>query len=148
MSAGSGLVTATEEFRIANRIAEIAPTLDRVEAFLEVRGATPAVSFRFRLALDELLTNVISHALPADQPHEIIVDVSVVGSTAVCELSDPGAPFDPLARPTPDLDADLDARPIGGLGIHLVRQSIPDVSYRRENGRNIMRLAAPLAEPG
>ncbi|MBQ5474118.1 MAG: ATP-binding protein, partial [Lachnospiraceae bacterium] len=55
-------------------------------------------------------------------------------------ITDSGMPFDPTQRPEVDINASLDARPIGGLGIHLVRQLMDSVSYRREDGKNILTL--------
>jgi anti-sigma regulatory factor (Ser/Thr protein kinase) len=66
-------------------------------------------------------------------------DGSVVGA-----LSDAGVAFDPTAMAAPDVDAEMDERHIGGLGVHLVRTLAEEIAYRREDGRNIItfRLAA------
>ena len=57
------------------------------------------------------------------------------------ELTDDAAAFDPLRQaPAPDLEASVAARPIGGLGVHLVRRLIDRADYRREAGRNVLRV--------
>jgi anti-sigma regulatory factor (Ser/Thr protein kinase) len=55
-------------------------------------------------------------------------------------LSDDGPAFDPLALPTPDLDAPLEERPVGGLGVYLVREMMDDVSYSHRGGRNCLSM--------
>jgi anti-sigma regulatory factor (Ser/Thr protein kinase) len=137
-------VDATLSLKLGNRLPEIGPTLDRIEAFLTDNGAEAQVVFRFRLALDELLTNVVMHAHPQDEAHEIDVEMKIDSGEARCEMSDRGAAFDPFAAPAPDVEAELEDRPIGGLGIHLVREMVPVASYRREGDRNVVRLTSPL----
>lgn len=137
-------MTQTLNVRLENRVAEIPAVLDRIERFLGEHGADPAVTQRFSLALNELLTNVVTHAYPDTATREIAVAVTVRDRRIVCELSDDGAPFDPLAVAAPDTDAALEDRPVGGLGLHLVRQSIPELAYRREAGCNVLRLSGPL----
>jgi anti-sigma regulatory factor (Ser/Thr protein kinase) len=56
------------------------------------------------------------------------------------EIVDEGPPFDPLARPDPDITLDLEDRQPGGLGILMIRQFTDDVAYRREDGRNVLTI--------
>jgi len=58
----------------------------------------------------------------------------------VVEVSDNGKPFNPLDHPEPDLNQPLEERPIGGLGIHLIRKFVDQLAYRRDAGRNILTL--------
>jgi anti-sigma regulatory factor (Ser/Thr protein kinase) len=60
-------------------------------------------------------------------------------------VEDDGVPFNPLEATEPDLDRPLEERSIGGLGIHLVKNLMDDVEYRREAGRNylVMRKRVP-----
>ena len=61
-------------------------------------------------------------------------------------MEDDGAAFDPREAPLPDLDAPLDQRQAGGLGMHLVRATMDAVEYRREDGRNVPAVRTSLAE--
>ena len=65
------------------------------------------------------------------------------------EFTDDGLAFNPIAQPLPDLEADIDERPIGGLGVHLVRELAERVDYTRTRGRNILKviLHIPVPEP-
>ncbi len=94
---------------------------------------------KLRLAAEEVLVNVISYAYP-EQDGEVTVstDRTPVRKGLRVEVSDSGIPFDPLAKPAPDLDVPVDERKIGGLGIFLVRELMDEVSYRHENGENIL----------
>lgn len=134
-------------FAITGQVSEIPPAVDRVAAFLEGKGASEGAVFAFRLALEELMTNAATHGrIEGAAPPTLRVACTVAGDEAVCELTDDGRAFDPLSAPPPDIDAPLETREAGGLGVHLVREVIRDLSYRREGGLNVLRLARPLAE--
>ena len=89
------------------------------------------------LLIEELVTNVSTHAYPEDRPGDVTVTYAVPapGELSV-EVADRGVEFNPLQSDPPDLTLSLDERPIGGLGIHLVRAFAKSLSYRREQGWN------------
>jgi anti-sigma regulatory factor (Ser/Thr protein kinase) len=66
------------------------------------------------------------------------------GDSVAVEVEDDGRPFDPLQVPPPDLTLSLEQRPIGGLGIHLIRNLMDEVSYARRDGRNVLKMAKHL----
>ena len=92
------------------------------------------------LALEEAVTNVILYAYPKGIYGPVELDASRVEDRLVFVLSDSGKPFDPTARPDADISASLEDRPIGGLGIHLVRSIMDAVSYEYRDGRNILTM--------
>ena len=65
------------------------------------------------------------------------------------EFIDDGLAFNPMSAPAPDLDAEIHERPIGGLGVHLVRELAQRIDYTRTRGRNILKviLLIPTPEP-
>ena len=89
------------------------------------------------LLIDELITNVCTHAYPDDIPGVVTVTYSVPapGELSV-EVADQGVEFNPLKAKPPDLTLSLEERPIGGLGIHLVKTLATSLTYRREHGWN------------
>ena len=89
------------------------------------------------LLVDELIMNVCIHAYPDDRPGDVMVTYSVPapGELSV-EVADQGVEFNPLNTEPPDLTLRLEARPIGGLGIHLVKTLAQSLAYRREQGWN------------
>jgi serine/threonine-protein kinase RsbW len=139
-------MTASLDLRLANDLAEIPRLAETVEAFFEEHGLPPKLAFNFNLALDELLTNVISYAFEPGTAHEIAVRLAVAGGQVTAELEDDGPAFDPLTQaPAPVLDGDLDDRPVGGLGIHFVKTMMDSVRYERRDGRNRLTLSKRAA---
>jgi anti-sigma regulatory factor (Ser/Thr protein kinase) len=107
-------------------------------ATLRARHAhTARAAFVIELAAEEMALNVMKHAFdtPARQTFEVALGVEA--GAAVLRIEDAGRPFDPLAAPAPSLSASLEERQVGGLGIHLVRSLVPDLSYHRRPSRLI-----------
>lgn len=102
------------------------------------RGAsvpTDAVG-RMELAIEEVLQNISSHAGVASH-----TTVSVGEGVVSVVIEDTGPPFDPWAEaPVPDLKAELDDRPIGGLGVYLAKTLMDRVGYSRVDGRNVVEM--------
>jgi serine/threonine-protein kinase RsbW len=123
--------------------------LDAVAALWSEHWLSRAVTWPVDVSLDEVLANVVHHAL-AGRGEEGCLELVLSLDTAVvppaCELvvSDDGPEFDPLAAEAPDTTLGVDERPLGGLGISLVRRLMDDVSYERRDGRNHLRLRRRL----
>lgn len=91
---------------------------------------------RMELAIEEVLQNISSHAGAASHTTVLVGEGAV---TVVIE--DTGPPFDPWAEaPIPDLQAELDDRPIGGLGVYLAKTLMDRVGYSRVDGRNVVEM--------
>lgn len=134
--------------RLPNRLAAIAEAADEIAAFCETHGVPPSAIGHLNLALDEAMTNTINYGWPEGGEHEIALTLSVSGGTVLAEVADDGRAFDPLEVPPPDLDSDLESRPIGGLGVHFMKTLMDDVTYRREGGRNILTMRKRFAAGG
>ena len=94
-----------------------------------------------KIAAEEALVNVISYAYDdSDGNVEINCD-GKEGRGLVIEIIDSGTPFDPTSMPEPDIDAPLDDRRIGGLGVYMMHQLMDEVNYRRDGNRNILTIA-------
>jgi serine/threonine-protein kinase RsbW len=100
--------------------------------------------FPFELALEEVFMNVAMHGGGECSPSTVWLELERGDDTLSLSLSDNGPAFDPLTLPTPDLDAPIEERPVGGLGVHLVRQMMDGVSYAYRDGRNTLRMWKPL----
>lgn len=125
---------------LGNELAELPGALDWLEAMLRAAGVGKMVVHELRLAAEESLSNIIRHAYADTARHSIEVTVEIDGGEIQLVLRDDGRPFSPLAAPTPDLDAPVEQRPAGGLGIHLLRNLVDRADYRRENDTNVLRL--------
>lgn len=127
------------EFSLKNDLAEIQLLAEAVELFGEEKGLSPKVLFQVNLALDELLTNTISYGYPEGGEHALLVRFTLEEEKdLLIEIRDNGFPFNPLEREEPDINQDIDERPIGGLGIHLVRQMMDEIEYRWEDDHNVL----------
>lgn len=136
------MVTGSElALSLKNDPAEIARLAALVVEFGARHHLPPTVVSHFNIALDEAVSNIIAHAHGDPGLHEIAVRIALADGALSVELSDDGRAFDPRAAPEPDLDAPLDDRQVGGLGIHLVRRLMDEVHYRREGGRNHLSFA-------
>lgn len=133
------------EVRVRNSLDELARLAEQVEEFCDAQGIGPGIAYNLNLAFDELITNTISYGYDDQAVHEIIVRLAVANDTVEAEIIDDGRAFDPLSREDPDVDADLDDRQIGGLGIFFVKQFMDEVAYRREGDYNVIALRKGLA---
>ena len=100
----------------------------------------PKQSKEIRLGVEEAVVNVIDYAYPAGTEGEITVHVSSDGREMKFVISDAGVPFDPTEIDKADTTLSVDERPVGGLGIHLVRQLMDSINYERMNGKNVLTL--------
>lgn len=99
-----------------------------------------------RVALDEILSNILRSGFSEGSPHRVEVTLSVDSQALTAEIEDDCAPFDPLAVAVPDVRGSLHERPVGGLGIHFVRSLMNEVVYARMHGRNRLMLKKNLLE--
>jgi anti-sigma regulatory factor (Ser/Thr protein kinase) len=96
------------------------------------------------LALEEHLTNVLNYSFAAEEAHEIVIRFSLTKGCLQVEVEDNGKPYNPLDAPEVDTTVRLEDKPVGGLGIHLMRKFMDELSYRHEAGRNILSMAKRL----
>ncbi|MDQ8161372.1 MAG: ATP-binding protein [Gemmatimonadota bacterium] len=105
-------------------------------------GALPeAAAFPFELALDEIFMNVVMHGTTPDgPPREVVVSLRDEGNRVTMVMEDDGPAFDPLTLATPDIDAPIEERELGGLGVFLVRELMDDVSYAHTGTHNQLTM--------
>ncbi len=136
---------------VANDLADIPRVATEVEAFCLGHGISHRDLNRFNLALEEVLTNVISYGFPAGGRHDIEVRIAwrpydPNEGALRATVSDDGVPFDPLAAEPPDLGRPVEQRKVGGLGIHLLRALADAIDYRRDGGRNVLTFRLRVGE--
>ena len=126
------------------RIDSLPRGLALVVACVTAAGFPPRRALEIELAVEEALANICLYAYP-DSSGEVEVRCTQDETRhLLIELIDSGTPFNMLARPAPDCTLDAAQRPIGGLGIALIRALMDDATYHREGARNILRLTALL----
>ena len=131
---------------LRNDLAELQRLNQLVTEFAEHHGLPSELVFRVTLVLEEIITNVISYGYEDEMEHEISVRLSWEDPDMKIEVEDDGRPFNPLEAPPPDMVKPLAERPVGGLGIHLVREMMDKLVYRRENDKNLLVLKTRVRE--
>jgi sigma-B regulation protein RsbU (phosphoserine phosphatase) len=139
---GAGVVTVQEalELTIGNKIEEIKKALSAFDAFSTTYFVSKNVVGKVKIALDELLANIIQYAFNDDRDHFVHVEFQLHDDKLIIILEDDGSPFDPFHVETPDINLSIEEREIGGLGIHLVKNVMDEVNYRRALNKNIITL--------
>ncbi|MBN8709061.1 MAG: ATP-binding protein [Verrucomicrobia bacterium] len=133
-------MAATAAYTIQASLPELSRVAALMTSFLEDNGTPPAAVFAANLAVEEIVTNTIKYGLFPDAHPGISIAVNVLNDLVEVVVEDEAGAFDPFAVETPDTSAPLAERPVGGLGIHLVRNMLDTYSYERKGHRNITRL--------
>ncbi len=134
-------------FTIKNKLEELARLADIIDARAEERNWPVGWAMNMNVCLDELITNVISYGY-RDQPDgqdaesdDIRIVVSEADDDLIVEMEDHGSPYNPFVEaPEPDVDAGVEDRKIGGLGVYLVKQLTDETSWERRGNVNHIRL--------
>jgi len=132
------------ELTVPNRLPENSKVKQHFNTFSEHYGIPEQVRLKMNVVLDELLTNIISYAHPDDNLHDIEIKVELSENRLKLSMVDDGIPFNPFSVEAPNTELTLEEREIGGLGIHLVRNMVDKVSYRRRIDKNVITLVEYL----
>ncbi len=128
------------EFTLPND-AQLPPaSAERLAEFGRDHALDPRVMFALDHALNEHLQNVVDHSTARTAFLELQVRDGAVHVT----VTDDGDTFDPLAAPPADVAADPDSRPVGGLGVHMMRKLTDQLLYRRTAAGNQLRMVKKL----
>ncbi len=112
----------------------------QVETFADQQGWPGDLLFHVQLGLEELAVNIINHGY-GESGHTFQIDILSRPDALTIELVDEAKPFDPLKdAPKPDVDAELEDRSVGGVGVHLVRELMDESTYTWQDGRNRLTL--------
>ena len=136
----------TLELSLLNDLQEIGGAAAKIDAFCEAKEIPPEVAYAVNLSVDEILTNTISYGYDDDEQHRIDLTLRVKDGALVVVIVDDGRPFDSSLAKEPDVDATLEERALGGLGLFLVQQMMDDVAYERSDDRNVITLTKSTAE--
>lgn len=138
------------ETKYRHDLKELSKLAEDLEAFGENQELNPGIVHCFNLCLDEILTNIISYGYDDGPEHAAHLTMTLDDDVVTAEIRDEGRPFNPLEEaPIPDLEAKLEDRDIGGLGIHFCKELMDSLSYRRDGNWNILTLkkSAKIALP-
>ena len=130
-----------QSITLRNDMAEIPRLADFVEEFCQPLAPTAKGLHSLQLALEEAVTNVMTHGYGEGKPGSLTVSLEASAEgrlTAI--ISDSAPPYDPLARPPVDTTGSLEEREIGGLGVHFMKKLMDAVRYERRDDHNILTL--------
>jgi anti-sigma regulatory factor (Ser/Thr protein kinase) len=136
---------ATLALQVPGTIDAIHPATVQAEAWLLEQQVSFEAMYLVSLAIEELVTNCIKYGYADPKGHTIDFALSVDAGTLRMEVVDDGNPFNPLEAPRPDLTAPPENRPIGGLGLHLLRELADEVRYERRDGTNRLTLTKAMS---
>jgi serine/threonine-protein kinase RsbW len=126
---------------LSNDLAELGILREFAAAFAERSGFPAREAGRLMVVVDELFSNIVRHGYDqSNASGSVEVRLSFVRGRLEIVFTDNGRPFDPLAAPAPDLDLPPERRPVGGLGIHFVRNLVDEARYSIRSGRNRLAL--------
>jgi len=137
-------MTEHVEIKLSNKLSELDRFNQALTEFGRQHGLTDKVMHDLNLALEEILTNIISYGYTDNREHEIKVSLSAQRGEVRAEVEDDGQPFNPLEAPEPDTTKPLAERTIGGLGIHLVRKLMDGLEYQSHEGKNLLVMKKHL----
>jgi anti-sigma regulatory factor (Ser/Thr protein kinase) len=132
------------ELTLANQRSAVAQLQDQLEVFARQHGLAARVLHDLQLALEEHLTNILSYGYDDKLEHQIRIHLRLAAPELRVEVEDDGHPFNPLDRPAPDLSKPIEERPIGGLGIYMMRKALDGMEYRRADGKNFLVMIKRL----
>ena len=140
------IVTPVLSITLTNHLSELERLHHELWQFGVHHGLPTNVINSINLALEEIVTNVIEHGYDNQGEHSITIRCSVQDRQVISEVEDDAQPFNPLQAVAPDLSQPLENRPIGGLGIYLVRQIMDAVDYTYQDGKNWVRLKKRIVD--
>jgi len=132
------------ELTLDGNIEELERLAQEVTRFCRDNDLDEDIEFDLNLAFDELFVNAVKHGGCKGMKEAARVRIELQEEGVRAEFADRGSEFDPTMVTPPDLSAPLAARPPGGLGLHLVRNTMQDVQYRRDGGWNHVSMWRPV----
>ncbi len=130
-----------KEMTIEATVDNIEVVTEFVNEELEAFGCPFKAQTQIDIAIDELFGNIALYAYdPETGPATVRVEVVEDPLAVIITFIDNGKPYDPLAAEDPDITLPVEERPIGGLGVFLVKKTMDDVTYEYKDGQNILRI--------
>ena len=132
---------------LTNDIQQVPQLAEFVDMVCEEVGMDMAVAIQMNLAMEEAVVNVMTYAYPAGTIGNVNIEAQANDERLKFTIIDSGIPFDPTTKDEVDTTLSAEERPIGGLGIHLVRQLMDSINYERIDGTNVLTLRKKFDKP-
>lgn len=125
---------------LPNDIDRIPQLNEFIDSACDEYGIDMATAISLNLAVEEAVVNVMNYAYAEGTTGYVDIETALAGDVITIVISDRGTPFDPTTCAEVDTTLSAEERPIGGLGVHLIRQIMDTVSYKRQDNCNILTL--------
>ena len=129
---------------LRNNLSELDTMGQSLRQFGEALGLSSKTSFQICLAMEEIVSNIITYGYTDDAVHLIKIAISHQDGILTIRLEDDGIPFDPLKAEEPDCECPMEQRKVGNLGIHLSKKVMDDMLYERSGNKNILTLTKDI----
>ncbi len=137
------------EITVDAKVENLTQVLAFVDGHLEAAECSPKAQTQIEVAVEELFVNIASYAYAPGSGQATVRIAMEPGTDAAPErvaitLKDRGVPYDPLAKPDPDITLSAEDRKIGGLGIYMVKKTMDDICYEYRDGQNVLTIKKAL----
>ena len=129
---------------LPNDIETIPQLNEFIDSVAEEMALDMSLTMSLNLAMEEAVVNVMDYAYPEGQQGNVEIEAMTDGQWLTFVISDSGVPFDPTTKEDADTTLSAEERPIGGLGIFLVRQLMDVIQYQRDGDKNVLTLRKKL----
>ena len=130
---------------ISNKMEELGKVTEFSEQLGGQLSLSPALVMNINLVLEEAISNIILHAYKDPSGvRQIEITAACDAGNLVLTITDSGAAFDPTLHEDPDITLSVEKRPVGGLGIFLIKQIMNEVEYQRVNGNNVLTMSKKI----
>ena len=136
----------TRRLVLPNDIETIPQLNEFIDSVAEEVGLEMSLTMSLNLALEEAVVNVMEYAYPEGQKGNVEIEVTADQQWMTFVITDTGIAFDPTTKEDADTTLSAEERPIGGLGIFLVRQLMDVIDYKRQDNKNVLTLRKKLGE--
>ena len=129
---------------LRNSLAELDTLCQSLQQFGESLGFSNKAIFQLCLAMEEIVSNIISYGYADEAVHWIKIAISHEQGTLIIRLEDDGIPFNPLWAGEPDCECPMEERKVGNLGIHLCKKVMDKMIYERCGNKNMLTLTKDI----
>lgn len=135
------MTTNMKQLKVNADISELEQVLAFADGILEELACPMKSQMQFDVAIEEIFVNIAHYAYP-EGSGEAVIEVETEDAPPVVKITfeDGGIPYNPLEHEDPDITLSSDDRPIGGLGILMVKKIMDDVYYEYKDGKNRLTI--------
>lgn len=138
---------ATIEIVLGNTLSGLEKISSRLEEFFCQQNLDDPLKNQVNLILEELFTNSVNYGFQDQPDAQVLITLAYQPGQLEITYRDNGLDYNPLKKEDPDTHADIEARPIGGLGVYLIKTLTDHIEYQRQDGWNILKMMKRLSLP-